>query len=86
MTKIIPTFEEFMATVQENAPEKATFNIMGYDVELESAKCKDYDSICKHIADKAPPELLTKMNQMQEEEYVSILGGTLTSIYAKFGV
>jgi len=85
MTKPIRTFAEAMEDIRKNAPSKAMFNIMGYEVELERDKCQNYEDACRHIADQAPPELIKEMNELEDEEYVETMGALMTRIYVKFG-
>lgn len=80
------TLEEAIAEIRANAPNKATFNVHGYDVELDKDKCQGYKDACQHFTEVAPLELLDKMNQMSDEDYIETLGSLMGKIHAKFGI
>ncbi len=85
MTKI-RTFQEAMQALKKDSPERAVFHVLGFELTLEKAQCKDYNSTCAHILAQAPAELIAQMNAMPNDDYIETLGALITNIYTTFGV
>jgi hypothetical protein len=85
MTKI-RTFEEAMQDLKGKAPDQAVFHVLGFELTLNKAQCKDYNSTCAHILAQAPEELIAQMNAMPNDDYIETLGALITNIYTTFGV
>jgi hypothetical protein len=64
-------------------PLKATFNVLGCDIELSEDECRTYEDVCENFLSKLPDEAVKRLNKLSAQKRVDILAQLLVDIDIK---
>ncbi len=63
---------------------KATFTVLGCQIELAACECRERDTLIASLYDKASPELKEKLVQSDEDEVHLAITGLIDDAYLAF--